>query len=129
MRMPSAPTFLSSVGIHSVDTRDEQADDEAADQGAERGPEPAEGDGGEDEQQDLEAHLEVHALRQAEQDAGQPGQRRAGDPDHLDDAVDVDAGRRGQRGVVGDRAGRLADPGPQQGEADADQHDDGDAPC
>ncbi len=44
-----------------------------------------------------------------------------------DDPVDVDARRRGQRGVVGDRAGRLPEPGVGQREAHRDQHRDLDA--
>ena len=73
--------------------------------------EATERDGREHEQQDLEADLVVEALGHAQQDARQAGQRRTADPDQRDDPVDVDAGRGGQGGVVGDRAGRLADPG------------------
>src|SRR3954453_7486227 len=75
------------------DERDEESDDDAADQGAVRRAQATEGDRGEDEQQDLKPHLEVHALRETEQDAGQAGERRSGDPDDPDDPVDVDAGR------------------------------------
>ena len=128
IRMPSAPTFFSSTGIHSVDTEMNRPTTMLPTSGAVRRAQPAEGDRGEDEQQDLEAHLEVDALGETEQDAGQPGQHRAGDPDHPDDPVDVDAGGRGQRRVVGDGAGRLADPGALQGDDRGEQDDDRDAP-
>src|SRR5690606_9616898 len=103
---------------------DEQADDDRSDERAEGGAESAERDAGEDEQQDLLAHRELQVLRQAEHDARQRGDGAAAGPDDADDPVHVDAGRGGQRRVVGDRPGGLAGTGAQQGDADHDEHAD-----
>ena len=111
MRTTSAPTNLNSAGTKSVDQLGEQADDEGADDRAPDGAEAAEHDGREDQQQQLEADLVVEALGEAEQRSGQARERGAADPDDVDHPLDVDAGRRRQRRVVGDRAGGLPDPG------------------
>ena len=80
-------------------------------------PRPPSVDGREHQQQHLEAELVVEALGQPEQHAGQAGQRGAADPDDADHALDVDAGGRRERRVVGHRAGGLADAGPLQRQA------------
>ena len=105
------------VGRHSEQRRhlDDEADDERAEQRAERGAEAAERDGGEDQQQHLRAHVPLDAGAEVRpQDAGERGERTREDPHDPDDAVDVDAGCRGELRVVGDGARRLADPGAQQ---------------
>src|SRR4051794_22834347 len=97
---------------------DEQADDQGADDRTPRGPEPAEDGGGEAQQQDLEPDLVVETLRHAEQDTGQAGEHGSDHPDGRDDAVHVDAGRRGECGVVGHCAGGLPQPGALQRQHD-----------
>src|SRR3954454_2175184 len=102
---------------------DEQTDDQGADDRAPRGAEPAEDGGGEYQQQDLESDLVVETLGHAEQDAGQAGEHGPYHPDGRDDAVHVDAGRCGECGVVGPRAGGLPEPGAFQRQHDQHQHD------
>ena len=123
MSTSSAPTNLNSAGSQQRGELGEQTDDEGADDRAPDGAETAEDDRGEDEQQELEADLVVEALGEAEQRAAESGERGAADPDDADDALHVDAGRGGQRRVVGDGAGRLAEPGvlQQHGGRDQDQ--------
>ena len=107
----SAPTYFSSAGMNRVDSSMKRPMMSAADDGAPDRAEAAEGDGGEDQQQDLEADLVVEALGHARggRRPGRPGRRRRSrPPDH---AVDVDAGRGGERRVVGDGAGGLAEAG------------------
>ena len=118
--MNRAPTYLrSAASAEDGGQFDEDADDDGADQGAEDGPEAAEGDAGEDQQQDLRAHVEGDAGAVVRpQDAAEGGEHAADNPDDADDGVHVDAGGRGQRGVVGHRPGGLAEPGLQQDEAD-----------
>jgi hypothetical protein len=123
MRTISAPTFLQLGGDHEGGQLGEDADDQTADECAEGRAEPAERDAGEQQQQDLEAEQVADLLRQREEDPAERRERGADDPDDADDALDVDAGRRGQRRVVGDRPGRLADPGALQADAHDRQHD------
>ena len=104
------------------------ADDEAAHHRAERAAEPAEHDRREHREQQPEAHVPLHALGHAEQDPAECGEGSAADPHHEHDAADVDARRRREVALVGDRADRGAEARALQHEADGDEHDETDAP-
>ena len=58
---------------------------------------------------------------------GQRRERRADDPDHPDDAVDVDPAGRGEGRVVRHRPGRLAGAGVEQRQGEGHEHDDREA--
>ena len=86
-------------------------------------PETPERDGGEHQQQQREAHVPLDAELEPVEHAAQTGERTAENPHEQDHPIGVDAARRRQVGVVGDRSNGLAEPGLEQEERDADDHE------
>ncbi len=124
IRATRAPTFFMSLalGTTNVHSSTKMPMTKRADQRAERVAEPAEGDRREHQQQQREAHVPADAVLEAVHHAAEAGEGAAEDPHDEDHAVGVDAARRRQLGIVGDGPDRLAEPGPEQEEGDADDH-------
>ncbi len=127
MRTARTPAYLQLRRDDQGRDLDEHSHDERADHGAPGRAEAAQDDRSEDQQQHPEAEQVVDLLDESEHHAGHRGQRGADDPHRGDHPVDVDAGRRRERRVVGDGPGRLADASPDQRQGDQREHDDADA--
>ena len=106
-----APTFFSSMAReHPRPQLDDEADHERRRPGRRRGCRGRRAVMAANiSSRQGEAHVPAHLLLEAEQDAAEAGQGAADDPAREDHPVGVDAGRRGQVGVVGHGADGLAD--------------------
>ena len=126
IRTPSAPTFLSSMGIHSVDTEMNMPTTRLPTRAPNAVPSPPRVTAAKMSSRIWKPIWKFTPWARPSRMPASPARAAPGDPDHPDDPVDVDAGGSRQRRVVGHRAGRLADPGAQQRARRRQQHDDGD---
>ncbi len=122
IKIASAGVFFNSRRHDQRGELDEHPDDEPADQSSERRAEATERDAREHQEQQAGTHVEPDLLVERPEDAAQSGQRAGEDPDHPDHTLAVDARRRGEVRVVGDRPRRLPQPGLLQRQGDRDQH-------